>query len=255
MPFWISQQHWLRAKVFAEFLYGQINVCISSGSPAKYISLSSTYYGVGITEAEYPVLLLEATVTLINTCNMKQLATIPSKLFLSYLKELWVNVQDQSLLRNLADLSNDRNCNYKNMRIHGLKESIFRLSTTYDAFTITCKSELVKKSIFGPNELDFEIFTLRYWEDSPFILSKTLDDHDDIFNFYIGSFSSKSAADAIISFILEGLVSCPPLPSDELDIINFLEEAKDRLGFPIIYSQDILVVKIVEEISEASKKS
>ncbi|KAF6161771.1 hypothetical protein GIB67_013848 [Kingdonia uniflora] len=226
-------------------------------SPAKYISLSSSYSGVGITEAEYPVLVLEATVTLINTCNMKQLATIPSKLsqvFLSYLKELWVNVRDQSLLRNPADLSNDRNCNYKNMRIHGLEESIFRLSTTYDAFTITCKSELVKKSIFGPNELDFENFTLRYWEDSPFISSKTLDDHDDIFSSYIGSFSSKSAADAIISFILGGLVSCPPLPSDELDIINFLEEAKDRLGSPIIYGQDIRVVKTVEEISEASEK-
>ncbi|KAF6134575.1 hypothetical protein GIB67_022315, partial [Kingdonia uniflora] len=130
-------------------------------SPAKYISLSNTYYGVGITEAEYPVLLLEATVTLINTCNMKQLATIPSKLFLSYLKELWVNVRDQSLLRNPADLSNDRNCNYKNMRKHELEENIFRLSTTYDAFTITCKSELVKKNIFGPNELDFENFILR----------------------------------------------------------------------------------------------
>ncbi|KAF5186262.1 Lysine-specific demethylase no66 [Thalictrum thalictroides] len=87
-----------------------------------------------------------------------------------------------------------------------------------------------------------------FWEKSPFLLKKPLgsaNNERDILSSVLWSPSSGRIHD-VLSSILRSLVSCPPLPSDEVDILNFLKEAKDGLGQPITYGQDIRVIKAVE---------
>lgn len=43
--------------------------------------------------------------------------------------------------------------------------------------------------------------------------------------------------------MLQSFVSCVPIASDELNIISFLEEVRSELGCPIIYDQDIRVLR------------
>ncbi|MCL7031896.1 hypothetical protein MKW94_002280 [Papaver nudicaule] len=194
---------------------------------------------------EVQLLVLEAAISLINTCNLKQLTEIPKELvekFLRYLKEAWVKLRDEMILKNAGGCGKDG----YGVRVHGLAESIFRLSINRSDCTTTCTPEVIRRNIFGPEHSEFEHFMLNYWEKAPFLftkLSKPLDDCGDSFSAFFRSFNSKRTTKAIISFILGGLVSCPPLPSDDLDIISFLEEVKDGLGLPMIYEQDIRVLK------------
>ncbi|KAL5974077.1 hypothetical protein ACLOJK_030739 [Asimina triloba] len=58
--------------------------------------------------------------------------------------------------------------------------------------------------------------------------------------------------DAVMVSVLEGLVSCPPIASDELDILNFLKDVKGQLGSPVMDGQDLRVVKTVELMHEQS---
>ncbi|KAI3932680.1 hypothetical protein MKW98_012651 [Papaver atlanticum] len=117
--------------------------------------------------------------------------------------------------------------------------------------------EVVRRNIFGPDYSEFEQFILNYWEKSPFLftkLSKPLNDCGDSFSSLFRSFNSRRTTNAIISSILGGLVSCPPLPSDDLNIISFLEEVKGGLGFPMIYEQDIRVLKSVDMSNTKTKR-
>ncbi|KAI5415133.1 hypothetical protein KIW84_040550 [Lathyrus oleraceus] len=84
-----------------------------------------------------------------------------------------------------------------------------------------------------------------YWEVSPFLLTRTLEDLkvNDIFNTFIQSLNWNGSVPSLLHSTLQGLVSCFPIASEEQNILNFLNEVKDRLGCPIIYQQDIRVVK------------
>ncbi|XP_010265398.1 PREDICTED: uncharacterized protein LOC104603153 isoform X2 [Nelumbo nucifera] len=208
---------------------------------------------IGLTAGKLPILVLYTAVTLINSCNLKNLSKIPRELrktFLNYLKELWRNVWAQMLLIDIVDCSQGRYY-FSNLRTNHLAESIFRLSIDLDQNPIACIFELVKKSMFGPSNSDFEQFMLCYWEDSPCLLRnhlQTSNDHEDIFNPLVQSLNCKGTVDSLLSSILCNLVSCPPICSDEFDILVFLEEVRDKLGCPMIYGQDIRVIKAVEEI-------
>ncbi|PIA40894.1 hypothetical protein AQUCO_02400155v1 [Aquilegia coerulea] len=214
--------------------------------------ISAKFSGGSFMENAFLVLIIDATVALINTCNVNQLSEIPEKLcdiILSYLKILLVQVRDQSSERHIAKCSKERKDCLSVIKFDDLTESIFRLSIDSGNFTATCGAEQVKRSIFGPNQSDFEHFMFSFWEKSPFLLRKkplgSPNGHCDILSSLLRPPDSGRIND-VLSSILGSLVSCPPLPSDEVDILNFLKEAKDGLGQRITYGQDIRVVKAVE---------
>ncbi|XP_058068071.1 uncharacterized protein LOC131217234 isoform X2 [Magnolia sinica] len=209
---------------------------------------SNNHSKIRVVENKLLVLVLEAGSTLINTCSAELLERIPGELSVTslfYLKEIWAEVQGRG-----ADSNQERSCSCSNIQTLDLAETIFRLAMNRHPYT-TCTSDAVQRSIFGGVESDFEHFILNYWEDSPLLLrraSKTSDDKDDIFSLLVRSFNSKTI-DAILVSLLGGLVACPPIASDELDILSFLKYVKGGLGCPIMYGQDIRVVKTVELVS------
>ncbi|XP_077238409.1 uncharacterized protein LOC143879752 [Tasmannia lanceolata] len=218
---------------------------------------SNTFSMMGFIEDNFPVLVLNAVITLINSCTEEYLANFRGELastFLIYLKELWFELHGSTSPSKVANCCREISSFCSNMKIHDLAETIFRLSMNHDQHT-TCTFHAVKRSLFGGIDSDFEHFMLNYWEDKPLLLNRTLKtmEEDDIFSPLVLSLNCKTI-DAILDIIVGGLVSCPPITSDELDIVSFLKEVKGGLGYPIIYGQDIRVVKTVESISESTKE-
>ncbi|KAJ4959079.1 hypothetical protein NE237_026190 [Protea cynaroides] len=226
----------------------------------RTISLHSTEKGnsnharIGFMIDGLPVLLLDASITLINSCDMLQLEMIPVKLsetFVSHLKRMWVKVRNQMLWGSDAGGSQGRYY-YSNVKLHDLAESIFRLCLDPGQHSTTCSLEMIKRNIFGPTNSYFEHFVLNYWEDSPFLLrgpSNGLNDHGDFVSFFYEYLSSKGSVDSILLSMLRTFVSCPPIASEELDILSFLKEVKDGLGCPMEYGQDVRVLKTVDVTS------
>ncbi|XP_039120216.1 uncharacterized protein LOC120256591 isoform X2 [Dioscorea cayenensis subsp. rotundata] len=102
----------------------------------------------------------------------------------------------------------------------------------------------VKISLFGSTESAFEKFILDYWEVSPLLFRRVSENVND--NIIFGSLGcpfDRKTIDTFLPSILQGLISCPPIASDELDIYCFLNEVKGMLGSPIIYGQDIRVLR------------
>ena len=105
--------------------------------------------------------------------------------------------------------------------------------------------EVVQRGLFGASDTTSEDFISNYWEVSPFLLSRATRDPDmhDIFGAFVQSLNWNGRVPSLLSSILQHLVACFPIASDEQNILNFLNEVKDRLGCPIIYQQDIRAVK------------
>lgn len=189
-------------------------------------------------EGALPSSFLEAAVVLINTCNNDFLESIPGEAtreFLLLAKEVWLGCRkDQG-----GSASPSR---------HDLAEAIFRLSMNQEGFT-SCPPDHLRTSIFGGRESGFEKFILAHWENSPVLLRNGSGDGDVISD--CGDFCSGSM-DAALESILRGSVSCPPVSSDELDILSFLEEARGSLGVDLRYGQDIRVVR-TQELDSGSK--
>ncbi|KAL9442295.1 hypothetical protein AB3S75_020739 [Citrus x aurantiifolia] len=171
-------------------------------------------------EDEFLVLLLDAAIVLINSCDIEQLLRIPRKLYeslLVFLKELWIKVQDQLLSGNIMRSNREKHFCSSKITVNSLAESIFRLSLNADQFTIISK-ERVERSIFSSNEGSFENFIVNYWEASPFLVRSTdsLIEGNDIFTSFV---------------------------QDELDILSFLNDVRHKLGCPLVHEQDIRVLK------------
>ncbi|XP_043709863.1 uncharacterized protein LOC122658806 isoform X2 [Telopea speciosissima] len=227
----------------------------------RTVSLHSTEKGygnhgrIGFVIDGLPALLLDASITHINSCDMEQLEMIPVKLsetFLSHLKQLWVKARNQMLWGSDAGGSQDRYY-YSNVKLHDLAESIFRLSIDPGQHSATCSLEVIKRNIFGPTNSYFEHFVLNYWEDSPYLLrgpSNGFNDHGDFLSFFFESLSSKGSIDSILLSMLHTFISCPPILSDELDILSFLKEVEDGMGCPMVYGQDVRVLKAVDVTSD-----
>ncbi|XP_042498016.1 uncharacterized protein LOC122076663 isoform X2 [Macadamia integrifolia] len=227
------------------------------------VSLHSTEKGygnharIGFMIDGLPVLILDASITLINSCDIEQLEMIPVKLsetFSSHLKQLWIKARYQMLWGSDAGAVQDRYY-YSNVKFHDLAESIFRLCIDPGQHSTTYSLDVIKRNIFGPTNSYFEHFVLNYWEDSPSLLegpSNGLNDHGDFFSFFFEP-CSKGPIDSILLSMLRTLISCPPIASDELDILSFLKEVKDGLGCPMVYGQDVRVLKTVDVTSDPSQ--
>ncbi|KAJ1433417.1 JmjC domain [Sesbania bispinosa] len=233
---------------FLRFVFLQIfkrvkSVCLWSKGNESFHSLK-----IGIREDELSVAFLNATVVLINACDVEQLQNIPRSLsepFMSLLKEIRANVSDHLVIRRAMKSDEEGHLCKSNIGVNNLAESIFRLSINASQCTVSLPFEVVQRGLFGTSDTSFEDFMSNYWEVSPFLLTRTLKDLNmyDMFNPFIQSLNWNGSVASLLSSILQGPVSCFPIASDEQNILNFLNEVKDRLGCPIIYEQDIRVVK------------
>lgn len=187
-------------------------------------------------------LILDAAVILINTSSEDHLDRIPKELikrFLPLLKELWDKICSSTLPNNCC-----RKKSFLCSTKYDLAVAIFRLSMNGTHYA-TWGYDEIRKNMFGPVESEFENFVLKYWEDSPVLFrraSKNSENDSTVFSSLIHSFNPK-LTDSIHDSILHGLVSCPPIASDELDILSFLNEVNSVLGSPIMYGQDIRILK------------
>ncbi|KAK3005446.1 hypothetical protein RJ639_015615 [Escallonia herrerae] len=210
---------------------------------------SKTCFRIGFKEDELVVLLLNGAVTLINTCTIEQLEKVPwrfRKSLLLFLKKLWQDVHKQMLLGTILQLNQGRQFCVSNIGTNNLAESIFRLSINAGQPTVRYNIEKVRRSFFCPGEVSFEHFLLNHWEMSPLLIRsplKAISTQDDIFTSFVQLFRSKEAVPSVLSLMLQNFTSALPISSDELDVLNFLKEVRDLLGCPMIYQQDIRVMK------------
>ncbi|CAK9184809.1 unnamed protein product [Ilex paraguariensis] len=222
----------------------------SAASVSLFIEEKGTeaFPRIGLKEDEFLVLLLHAAVTLINSCTIEQLEKIPRKLsesLLLYFKKLWADAHKQMLCGNILKFNQGRHSYVTNIRTNTLAENIFRLSINAGQFTRPSNFKKVERSIFSSSGTTFEDFVLNHWEVSPLLMrrpSKALTKEDDIFSSFLQHLSSEGVLSFIHS-ILQNLTSCPAIASDELSVLSFLKEVENHLGCPIIYQQDIRVLK------------
>lgn len=199
-------------------------------------------------EDEYRILFLQAAITLISSCTIEQLQDIPTELsgkFSLLLKRLWGQAYRKRLCSTSSRCDQGNDFCISNIRTDNLFECIFRLS-------ISCSHqgpvdfEHVKMSIFDSGEADIEPFLSEVWEKSPMIIRNGSKDplkKDGIFGPFIQYLGSKEAIPTTLPSLLKCIISCPAIASDEIDIFNVIKEIKNHIGNPIIYHQDIRVVK------------
>ncbi|ESW26670.1 hypothetical protein PHAVU_003G138500 [Phaseolus vulgaris] len=229
--------------VFLQIFKGFECVCLWSEGDGSFRSLK-----IGITEDKLSLVFLTATVALINACEAEQLQGIPQSLsesFLGILKQIRVRVSDQEVIKGAGKWNEEGQLCKSSITVSNLAECIFRLSINASQLTGSLSFEVVQRGLFGGSDTSFKDFISNYWEVSPFLLARTTRDPHmhDMFGAFVQSLSWKGNVPSLLSSILQGLVACFPIASDEQNILNFLNEAKDRLGCPIIYQQDIRVVK------------
>lgn len=207
---------------------------------------SEILYRIGFKEDELFVLLIDAAIAFINACPIGQLKSIPIELiqpFWAYLKNIWKTIRSQIL--NGVESNLQKLFLPSNIRTDSLAESVFRISINADRSTPIFPLDVIKSSIFDGGQFGFEDFILNYWEDSPFLMKgspKALNGRNAILNLCRQCLNFNNAP-SDFSAILKNLISCPPIGSGERDISNFLNEVRGHLGSPMIYQQDIRVLK------------
>ncbi|RZB55417.1 uncharacterized protein LOC114391401 [Glycine soja] len=234
--------------VFLQIFKSLEYVCLWSEGDESLPSLK-----IGIKEDELSLAFLTAVVVLINACEVEQLQSIPQSLseaFLRILKEIRVRVSGQEVIRGARKCNKEGRLYKSNIAVSNLAECVFRLSINASQPTGSLSFEVVQRGLFGASDTSFEDFISNYWEVSPFLLSKTKRDPDmhDMFGAFVHSLNWNRSVPSLLSSILQRLVACFPIASDEQNILNFLNEVKDRLGCPIIYQQDIRVVKTESQL-------
>ncbi|VAH52817.1 unnamed protein product [Triticum turgidum subsp. durum] len=195
-------------------------------------------------------LIIDTVVLMVNSCKVDKLHNLQQELVrkvMHLLYELWSQV---ILLRSSADCSNWKD--QLQSRPDEISEAIFRLSMDL-SYPAHLESDEVRESFFGQTESDFEKFALMYWENSPYLYRKKQSDleGDAVFTTLHNAFDLRTP-DSIIESLIQGLVSCPAIASDELNINSFLHEAHDSLGAPVKYRQDVRVVRTRDQCSTGS---
>ncbi|KZV29564.1 hypothetical protein F511_00842 [Dorcoceras hygrometricum] len=214
-------------------------------APMASVSTDVMIFG----DDEYSASLFHVSTTLINTCTMEQLRAIPtelSELYLIHLKKLWGIVIEQRfyIASSRGDLPKDF---YTfSIETNKLAESIFRLSISSRLYLQPVAFDMITESIFGLGENTFELFLSNIWEVSPMLVRKsaqTSPSEDGIFSPFIQFLGLKEAIPSFFPTILKRFTSCPSTASDELDILQVMEDVRDQLGCALVYNQDVRVVK------------
>ncbi|XP_022846044.1 uncharacterized protein LOC111368805 isoform X2 [Olea europaea var. sylvestris] len=214
-------------------------------------------------EDDFPVMLLHAACTLINSCTIEQMQNIQTELsdsLLIYLRRLWVEVSKQRLCSNYLKCGEEKGFYTSNIKTNNLAESIFRLSITRGQCQGPADIDNVKRSIVNQGEATFECFLSNYWEVSPHLIrdaEKASTRQDNVFSPFVQFLKSKEAVHSLLPSMLKSITSCPPIASDELNILHFIKDVRNHLGCPIIYHQDIRVIKTQsgEELHYFQEKS
>lgn len=194
------------------------------------------------------VTLLHAVIILVNTCTIQQLHEIQKVIpgcFFVFLKDIWEQVHDKMLCAFSTTHNQDEQLCISNVRVNDLTESIFRLSIHDSSLRRSSHFNKFEKGIFCKSEISFKQFMLNYWEETPLHIKDPMKavNEDAIFNSFLQTFGSKDAVPSCLPSILKTFTSCPPIASDELDVLHFIKEARSHLGCPLIYQQDIRVLK------------
>ncbi|XP_073144484.1 uncharacterized protein [Henckelia pumila] len=197
---------------------------------------------------EYSTSIFHVATTLINNCTMEQLRAIPTELsesYLVHLKMLWgiVNKQRFSITCK-GDLGKDFYT--LNIATNKLAESIFRFSITSSLHLQPAAFDMIMESIFGLGETTFELFLSNIWEVSPMLVRDSAQasaSEDGIFSPFTQFLGPKEAIQSFLPTILNRFTSCPPTASDELDILRVMEDVRNQLGCPLVYNQDVRVIK------------
>ncbi|GMH13598.1 hypothetical protein Nepgr_015439 [Nepenthes gracilis] len=251
-----GRQRLLELSALNYLMLGFLQVLKSSGSSSSLCTVDNrgaACLGVELREDELLLLLLNALVTLINSCSIEQQDKIPRKLIVTslvHLKQLWPEVREQMLAGNIMTVCQGKHKCLSNLTANNLAESIFRLSMNALHTDRAIESEVVVRHIFGSGKSSFVDFISNHWESSPFLIrgmTKDLDKQGGIFSSFV-KFNCAGKVPLFISSMLQGMVSCIPIASDETDILSFLEEIRGALGCPIIYQQDIRVLTIEPDL-------
>lgn len=198
---------------------------------------------------EYSASLFHVATTLINTCTMEQLRAIPTVLsesYLVHLKRLWGMVNKQRLYITSSKGDLGKEFYTFNIATNKLAESIFRLFITSRLHLQPVAFDMLTKSIFGLEEITFELFLSNIWELSPMLVRNSAHasaSEDGIFGPFIQFLGPKEAIPSFLPTILNRFTSCPPTASDELDILQVIEDVRNQLGCPLVYNQDVRVIK------------
>ncbi|KAL6540762.1 hypothetical protein OROMI_024645 [Orobanche minor] len=198
---------------------------------------------------EYPILLLQGTIALINSCTVEQLDRIPTELsekISLLLERIWRQAHKMRLYGTTSKCDPGDDFCISNIEPNNLVESIFRLSINCRPHPGSGDLELVKKSILYCGEEGMKPFLSDVWETSPMLIRNTSNassKEDSIFSPFIQYLGLQEAIPSFIPYFLKRIISCPAIASDELDILRVIKEMKNNIGYPIIYHQDIRVVK------------
>ncbi|XP_038878779.1 uncharacterized protein LOC120070934 isoform X3 [Benincasa hispida] len=227
----------------------EMSVSVGTVYNENSVSLKARFEG-----DELSVSILNAAIVLINTCHFIHLEKIPGyhlKAFLAFLRNQWIEVRSKMMQINKIKCSQEQ-FDMSNISTNDLAVSIFRLSVSTDRVSGVFPVKEVK-TLLGLSGSNFEEFMLNHWEASPWLMrksSRTINEEADIIGSFMGSMTSIEKIHSFVSPMLGRLVSCSPIASDELDIHNFLEEARNELGFPLIYQQDIRVLRTDERLKK-----
>ena len=213
------------------------------GSICEFVDSRTIRHPKKDTEAnKISYFIIDTVVLLVSSCKVDKMQSMQQELVRSVLSLLYKVWKKVKLLRSSADCNNRKN--QLQSREYEISKAIFNLSI--DLASPAClEPDVVRKSIFGHAESNFENFVLTYWEKSPNLYRRRQNTQNDdpVFAALNSAFNLSTAPDAIIESFIKGLVSCPAIASDELDINSFLHEVHDSLGDAIKYRQDIRVLR------------
>lgn len=229
-----------------ELSWGMVTLC--NGGDGR-----TNRHVIACVEEEFPAVLLDAIIILINSCNKRQLENISLQSLESFLvlvKGLWADLSSQILANKVLESKKTGNYFSANSRVNDLAECIFRLSIR-DQSANFVPSEDIKRRIFGSDDASFENFLVNHWERMPHLINiqRTVNDVD-CFSAFLHSLNCEEGAlPHFLTSMLQNMVSCPPIASDELDILNYLKQERDKLALPIIYQQDIRVLRMERHLN------
>ncbi|XP_041999483.1 uncharacterized protein LOC121748957 isoform X2 [Salvia splendens] len=224
-------------------------LCLTQGTKSRGDTVGTSANMTLLKEDELSILLLQGATDLIHSSSIEQLQLIPTDIcetFLVHLRGLLGAVHEQRLHSTSSTCDKRNDFFAGNIRVCNLVESVFMLSINRGLLPESIYIEYVKRGIFGSGEASIESFLSEVWEVSPKLLRNASNDslsEDSIFNPFLLYHRLKDAIPSSLPSMLKCFTSCPAIVADELDILHIIEEIKSHLGYPIIYNQDIRVVK------------